>query len=169
MSGGQSYVIRPAASDDVAAATALVRRSIAELCQADHHNIPPIVEGMLINKTQDNMQAWVETPGSYVLVAEAGPILAGVGGLTGEDRLHRRAEAHGIDVLAPQQRAEDLRPLRAHGAPPGRVVASAGASRDVPVTAASLMASAAAPRVAPIDVERQSSFWAARRRRRIGS
>ena len=87
MSSGQSYMIRPAASDDVAAATALVRRSIAELCQADHHNIPPIVEGMLINKTQDNMQAWVETPGSYVLVAEAGPILAGVGGLTGDGEI----------------------------------------------------------------------------------
>jgi N-acetylglutamate synthase-like GNAT family acetyltransferase len=87
MSGGQSYVIRPAASDDVAAATALVRRSIAELCIPDHHNIQPIVEGLLINKTPENMKAWIETPGSYVLVAEAGPIMAGVGGLTGDGEI----------------------------------------------------------------------------------
>jgi N-acetylglutamate synthase-like GNAT family acetyltransferase len=87
MSGGPSYVIRPAASDDVAAATALVRRSIAELCTPDHHNIQPIVEGLLINKTQDNMKAWVETPGSFVLVAEAGPVMAGVGGLTGDGEI----------------------------------------------------------------------------------
>ena len=87
MSSGQSYVIRPAASDDVAAATALVRRSIAELCQADHHNIPAIVEGLLINKTQDNMRAWIETPGSYVLVAEAGSVMAGIGGLTGDGEI----------------------------------------------------------------------------------
>jgi N-acetylglutamate synthase-like GNAT family acetyltransferase len=87
MSSGQSYVIRPAASDDVAAATSLVRRSIAELCHADHHNMAAIVEGLLINKTPENMQAWIETPGSYVFVAEAGPIMAGVGGLTGDGEI----------------------------------------------------------------------------------
>lgn len=87
MSAERKISIRPAQSDDVAAATMLVRRSIAELCQADHHNVPPIVEGLLINKTQENMQAWIETPGSYVFVAEVGPILAGVGGLTGDGEI----------------------------------------------------------------------------------
>ena len=52
-------VIRPAQADDVAAACTLVRRSIADLCGADHHNMPAIVEGMLINKTLDNMTAWI--------------------------------------------------------------------------------------------------------------
>jgi N-acetylglutamate synthase-like GNAT family acetyltransferase len=87
MSSATSFIIRPAASDDVAAATALVRRSMTELCQADHHNIAPIVEGLLINKTQDNMKAWIETPGSFVLVAEAGPLMAGIGGLTGDGEI----------------------------------------------------------------------------------
>ena len=87
MSAGLNISIRPAESDDVVAATLLVRRSIAELCQADHHNVQPIIEGLLINKTQENMQAWVETPGSYVLVAEVGPIMAGVGGLTGDGEI----------------------------------------------------------------------------------
>ena len=87
MSAGLNIVIRPAQSDDVAASTQLVRRSIAELCQADHHNLAPIIEGMLINKTQDNIQAWIATPGSYFFVAEVGPILAGVGALTGDGEI----------------------------------------------------------------------------------
>ena len=87
MSAGQNIVIRPAQNDDVAAATNLVRRSIAELCLADHHNMAPIIEGMLINKTQDNMQAWIATPGSYFFVAEVGPIMAGVGALTGDGEI----------------------------------------------------------------------------------
>ncbi len=87
MSAGPNIVIRPAQSDDAAAATTLVRRSIAELCQADHHNMAPIIEGMLINKTQDNISAWIATPGSYFFVAEVGPILAGVGALTGDGEI----------------------------------------------------------------------------------
>jgi N-acetylglutamate synthase-like GNAT family acetyltransferase len=87
MSSGPTYVIRQAASDDVPSATTLVRRSIAELCAPDHHNIAAIVEGLLINKTPENMKAWIETPGSFVFVVEAGPILAGVGGLTGDGEI----------------------------------------------------------------------------------
>jgi len=80
-------VIRPAQADDVAAACTLVRRSIADLCGADHHNMPAIVEGMLINKTLDNMRVWIATPGSFILVAEVGPMVAGVGGLTGDGEI----------------------------------------------------------------------------------
>ena len=79
--------IRAAQEDDVATACALVRRSIAELCAADHHNVPAIIEGLLINKTLENMQAWITAPGSYVYVAEAGPVMAGVGGLTGDGEI----------------------------------------------------------------------------------
>jgi N-acetylglutamate synthase-like GNAT family acetyltransferase len=82
-----SISIRPAQEDDVAAACALVRRSIAELCTADHHNMQAVVEGLLINKTQDNMKAWITAPGSFVYVAEAGSMLAGVGGLTGDGEI----------------------------------------------------------------------------------
>ena len=82
-----NVTIRPAQEDDVAGACALVRRSIAELCTADHHNMRAVVEGLLINKTQDNMKAWITTPGSFVYVAEAGPVLAGVGGLTGDGEI----------------------------------------------------------------------------------
>lgn len=82
--GEVKIAIRPAQEDDVAGANALVRRSIAELCMADHHNMPAVMDGLLINKTPDNMRAWITTPGSYVYIAEAGPVMAGVGGLTGD-------------------------------------------------------------------------------------
>ena len=82
-----SISIRPAQDDDVAAACALVRRSISELCVADHHNMAAVVEGLLINKTPENMKSWIATPGSFVFVAEAGAALAGVGGLTGDGEI----------------------------------------------------------------------------------
>jgi N-acetylglutamate synthase-like GNAT family acetyltransferase len=83
----ETIEIRPAQESDVEAACALVRRSIAELCVADHHNVPAVVEGLLINKTPDNMRAWIKTPGSFVLIAEAGAAMAGVGGLTGDGEI----------------------------------------------------------------------------------
>ena len=84
---GVTFTIRAAAEDDVAAACVLVRRAISDLCMADHHNMPAIVEGLLINKTPENMRSWIITPGSFVFVAEAGPVLAGVGGLTGDGEI----------------------------------------------------------------------------------
>jgi N-acetylglutamate synthase-like GNAT family acetyltransferase len=87
MGGGQTLVIRAATEEDVPAACMLVRRSITELCAADHHNVPAIVEGLLINKTPDNMRAWITTPGSHVFVAEAGVVMAGIGGLTGDGEI----------------------------------------------------------------------------------
>ncbi len=84
---GPEIAIRQAKEDDVPAACMLMRRSIGELCMADHHNIPAIVEGMLINKTPENMHAWIVTPGSFIFVAEAGVVMAGVGGLTGDGEI----------------------------------------------------------------------------------
>jgi N-acetylglutamate synthase-like GNAT family acetyltransferase len=85
--GDVQIVIRPAAEDDVPAAIALVRHSIAQLCMADHHNVPALVEGFLINKTPENMRSWIVAPGSYIYVAEVGPVMAGVAGLTGDGEI----------------------------------------------------------------------------------
>lgn len=79
-----AIAIRAAAESDAADACALVRRSIAELCRADHHGVAAILDGFLINKTEDNMRAWIGAPGSYVFVAEVGATMAGVGGFTGD-------------------------------------------------------------------------------------
>jgi GNAT superfamily N-acetyltransferase len=59
-----------------------MRRSIAELCAADHGNDEAILARWLGNKTAEIFQSWIAEPGSSVLVAiEHGRILA-VGAVT---------------------------------------------------------------------------------------
>lgn len=77
--------IRNATPDDAEAACTVVRRSIAELCQADHQGDAPTVADWLANKTADNMRRWIVQ--SHVFVAtDAGRIL-GVGAMTGSGEI----------------------------------------------------------------------------------
>ena len=74
--------IRDALPDDAPAACAVLRRSISELCIADHRNDPVILGRWLANKTPDIVASWIANPQNSVLVAiEAGNILA-VGAVT---------------------------------------------------------------------------------------
>jgi hypothetical protein len=59
-----------------------MRRSIAELCLADHKNDPLILARWLGNKTVENFVAWIEQADNSLMVAvEDGKILA-VGSVT---------------------------------------------------------------------------------------
>jgi GNAT superfamily N-acetyltransferase len=60
----------------------VLRRSIAELCEADHHNGPSILAQWLGNKTHENFRAWVAQPHNSVLVAVAGHDILAVGSVT---------------------------------------------------------------------------------------
>ena len=74
--------IRDAVAEDAPAACVVMRRSIAELCVADHRNDPAVVASWLRNKTPENFTAWVTRQDNSVLVAvEDGYILA-VGAVT---------------------------------------------------------------------------------------
>jgi GNAT superfamily N-acetyltransferase len=74
--------IRDAVPADAAAASEVLRRSITELCVADHHNEPEILDRWLANKTPEIVASWIGQGGSSVFVAvEAGVILA-VGSVT---------------------------------------------------------------------------------------
>jgi GNAT superfamily N-acetyltransferase len=74
--------IRDAAAADAPAAAEVLRRSIVELCQADHGNDPAILAEWLANKSAEMVAHWIAQPGNSVLVAvEAGTILA-VGSVT---------------------------------------------------------------------------------------
>jgi hypothetical protein len=53
---------------DASAACDVMRRSIAELCVADHKNDPTILGRWLNNKTPENFRSWIR-PGSSLLVA----------------------------------------------------------------------------------------------------
>jgi GNAT superfamily N-acetyltransferase len=74
--------IRDAVPEDAPAACEVMRRSISELCSADHLNDPVILGRWLSNKTPEIVTSWIVQPGNSVFVAvESGTILA-VGSVT---------------------------------------------------------------------------------------
>jgi hypothetical protein len=69
-------VIREAKPEDAVAACEVARRSILELCAADHGGDPEIVARWLANKTPESLRAWIVRPDASLLVAvEEGAIL----------------------------------------------------------------------------------------------
>jgi GNAT superfamily N-acetyltransferase len=74
--------IRPATIEDAVEACAMLRRSITELCRADHHDDPSILEKWLSNKTPDHVRSWITNPNSYVTIATDGATIIGVGAVT---------------------------------------------------------------------------------------
>ena len=74
--------IRAATPEDAPAACQVMRRSIAELCVADHRNDEAILARWLSNKTPEVFVSWIGQPDNSLLVAvERGDILA-VGSVT---------------------------------------------------------------------------------------
>jgi GNAT superfamily N-acetyltransferase len=82
--------IRAAIPADAAEACEVLRRSITELCEADHHNDPAILQKWLANKTPDNVAAWIDNPQGHMFVALDGERIVGVGAvnLAGEITLN---------------------------------------------------------------------------------
>ena len=74
--------IREASVEDAVEASQVVRRSIAELCHADHQNDPIVLVKWLSNNTSHNMRSWIADPDSYVVVATEGAAIIGVGAIT---------------------------------------------------------------------------------------
>jgi hypothetical protein len=74
--------VRDAVAEDAEAACQVMRRSIAELCFADHRNDPAVLQRWLANKTPEFFTSWLSQPDNSLLVAvEDGKILA-VGSVT---------------------------------------------------------------------------------------
>jgi GNAT superfamily N-acetyltransferase len=78
--------IRDATPEDAPAACQVMRRSIVQLCAADHHDDPRILARWLGNKTPDCFRSWITQPNHALLVAVDGGILA-VGGVTDAGRI----------------------------------------------------------------------------------
>jgi GNAT superfamily N-acetyltransferase len=78
--------IRRAEASDAAAAIDVVRRSISELCVADHHNDESTLATWLANKTAQNFLVWLANADNFCVVADANSRVSGVGVLhrTGE-------------------------------------------------------------------------------------
>lgn len=79
-----SITVRPASEADAHAACNVLRRSIRELCVADHGNDEQVLARWLANKTPENVREWIGAPSSYSVVAVDGSIVAGFG-LIGRD------------------------------------------------------------------------------------
>jgi GNAT superfamily N-acetyltransferase len=71
--------IRRATKADGRAAVNTLRRSITELCTADHQDDPRKLASWLSNKTVDAWANWLATEGMVVLVADRNEDIVGVG------------------------------------------------------------------------------------------
>ena len=70
-------IVRDATPADAAAASKVLRASIAELCALDHRNDPDVLRRWLANKTPENLKAWISDPDtSVLLVVENEDVLA---------------------------------------------------------------------------------------------
>jgi hypothetical protein len=77
--------IREACTEEAEDACAVIRRSITELCHADHQGDAPTLTLWLANKTAENMRRWIAQ--TYVFVAaELGQML-GVGAMNGSGEI----------------------------------------------------------------------------------
>jgi GNAT superfamily N-acetyltransferase len=74
--------IRDAVPADAASACHVLRRSIAELCVADHGNDPAILARWLANKTPEIVASWIAQPHGSVLLAVEGDTVLAVGAVT---------------------------------------------------------------------------------------
>src|SRR5882672_9047088 len=74
--------IRMATPEDASAACQVMRRSIAELCVADHRNDEAILARWLGNKTPEIFGSWIRQADNSLLVAVEGGNILAVGSVT---------------------------------------------------------------------------------------
>jgi GNAT superfamily N-acetyltransferase len=72
--------VRKARLDDAEEACAVVRRSITELCHADHQGDAATVSAWLSNKSTENIRRWIAQ--TFVFVATEDGRILGVGAMT---------------------------------------------------------------------------------------
>jgi GNAT superfamily N-acetyltransferase len=73
---------RDATREDAPSACQVMRRSIAELCIADHQNDQAILRRWLSNKTPEVFTSWIMQPDNSLLVAAEGGNILAVGSVT---------------------------------------------------------------------------------------
>jgi GNAT superfamily N-acetyltransferase len=79
--------VRPAQPTDAVAATYVLRRSIRELCVADHRGEASILDAWLANKTPDTFVEWLAQEDQAILIAEQDGVVLAVGGVRRPDEI----------------------------------------------------------------------------------
>ncbi|NGX98437.1 MAG: GNAT family N-acetyltransferase [Candidatus Afipia apatlaquensis] len=79
--------IRPAVSSDALKSCNTMRRSIAELCVADHRNETVVLGRWLANKTPEVFATWLKDTGNTVLVADHDGLIAAVGAVNDDGEI----------------------------------------------------------------------------------
>lgn len=69
-------IIRDAKFDDASAACETMRRSITELCAADHNNDPAVLRRWLSNKTPETFRTWIKPENALLVAVENDDVLA---------------------------------------------------------------------------------------------
>jgi GNAT superfamily N-acetyltransferase len=86
---------------DADAAVLVLRRSITELCVADHRNDPTTLQKWLENKTVENFHAWLAAESNFCVVTESNSEVNGVG------LVHREGEIR-LCYVAPGNQGRGL-------------------------------------------------------------
>jgi GNAT superfamily N-acetyltransferase len=77
-----AVIVRAAAVEDAQAAAGVLRRSISQLCVADHRNEPEVLTPWLANKTPESVAAWITSGRNYCIVALRDGVLCGMAAMT---------------------------------------------------------------------------------------
>lgn len=80
-------LIRRARPDEAAEICDVLRRSIAELCGADHHDDPAILRRWLANKTPKSVESWIADSDNDLLVAVEGDTVLAVGAVRNDGEI----------------------------------------------------------------------------------
>ena len=79
--------IRDARPEDAEEISKVLRRSISELCEADHHGDPALLAAWLGNKTPKIVAVWMQRTDASYLVAIEGAAIAAVGAVTDDGEI----------------------------------------------------------------------------------
>lgn len=117
-----SVTVRSATSADAPGVCDVMRRSISELCLADHNSDPERLEAWLQNKTLASTEAWLASADLFAVVACDGQGVCGFGAISRDGEVlfcyvdprvrFQRVSTMMLEELERAARSWDLRSVR---------------------------------------------------------